>query len=85
MKSKQAHRQTSMTALVARFQRSRWSGVRRRIDGMVAGFAQTFYRSDRNAVMTAIRRTVSAYPDRQYTTRGGDQYAKGAVLVRRVR
>lgn len=75
-----------MTELVQRFQRVRWSDVRQRIDGMVPGFTQRFYRSDRNAVVTAIRRTCSAYGDRRYATRGaGPERKTGPVIVTRLK
>lgn len=68
--------------LVARFQRARWGRVRKLIDSLSVGQSTIEPRKSRNAIITAIRRTRSAY-GRTFSTRGGNQHAKGPITVTR--
>lgn len=71
--------------MVQRFQRSRWSFVRRRVDAMPGGSVRAFARKHRDAVVTAIRRTQSAYGDRRYSTRNAERTSTGCVVVTRTK
>lgn len=64
-----------------RFDRRRWSEVRRRIDRLNAGEGTRFRLSEKGAVSTAITRTQDAYETRRYVYhRDGDD-----VIVRRIK
>lgn len=71
-----------MTPLVARFQRTRWSEVRRRIDVMKRGEHAYFRADEKGAVTTAITRTQDAYGTRRY--RYGD-WLRAMIVVERIR
>ncbi len=77
-----------MTALAARFQRSRWSEVRRRIDKLNAGEGTRFRLSEKGAVSTAITRTQDAYETRRYVYKTELDYRvsnEPMVVVRRIK
>ena len=56
-----------MSALVSRFQRSRWSPTRRAIDALAVGASVTLAAGEYDNAITAIRRLREAYDDgREY-------------------